>query len=46
LTGDTPPEHRLTWAIDDQARTDLETALFGMSSTLLIVSTGARTGLA
>jgi transposase len=29
LTGDTPPEHRLTWTIDDQARTDLETEIFG-----------------
>lgn len=29
LTGDTPPEHRLSWSIDDQARTDLETEVFG-----------------
>jgi transposase len=29
LTGDTPPEHRLTFHIDDQARTDLETEIFG-----------------
>ena len=29
LTGDTPPEHRLTWTIDDQARTELETEIFG-----------------
>jgi len=29
LTGDTPPEHRLTWTIDDQARTDLEEEIFG-----------------
>ncbi|HSZ29889.1 MAG TPA: IS1634 family transposase [Pseudonocardiaceae bacterium] len=29
LTGDTPPEHRLTFHIDDQARTDLETEVFG-----------------
>jgi len=29
LTGDTPPEHRLTFHIDDQARAELETELFG-----------------
>lgn len=29
LTGDTPPEHRLTFHIDDQARTDLEAEVFG-----------------
>jgi transposase len=29
LTGDTPPEHRLTFHVDDQARTDLETEVFG-----------------
>ena len=29
LTGDTPPEHRLTFHIDDQARAGLETELFG-----------------
>jgi transposase len=29
LTGDTPPEHQLTFHIDDQARTDLETEVFG-----------------
>ncbi|MGH3702509.1 MAG: IS1634 family transposase [Pseudonocardiaceae bacterium] len=29
LTGDTPPEHRLTWTIDDHARTDLEEEIFG-----------------
>lgn len=29
LTGDTPPEHRLTFHLDDQARTDLETEVFG-----------------
>ena len=29
LTGDTPAEHRLSFDIDDQARTDLETEVFG-----------------
>jgi transposase len=29
LTGDTPPEHRLTFAIDEQARTSLEAEVFG-----------------
>jgi len=29
LTGDTPPEHRLTWTIDDHARTGLEAEVFG-----------------
>ncbi|MDQ2789088.1 MAG: transposase, partial [Actinomycetota bacterium] len=29
LTGATPPEHRLTVHIDDQARADLETEVFG-----------------
>jgi transposase len=29
LAGDTPPEHRLTFHIDDQARAELETELFG-----------------
>ncbi|MCA1681695.1 MAG: IS1634 family transposase [Actinobacteria bacterium] len=29
LTGDTPPEHRLTWAIDEAARTDLQEEVFG-----------------
>jgi transposase len=29
LTGHTPSEHRLSWAIDHQARTDLETEIFG-----------------
>jgi transposase len=29
LTGDTPAEHRLTFDIDDQARTDLEAEVFG-----------------
>jgi transposase len=29
LTGESPPEHRLTWAIDDQARIDLEEEVFG-----------------
>lgn len=29
LTGDTAAEHRLTWTIDDQARTDLEEEIFG-----------------
>jgi transposase len=29
LTGDTPTAHRLTWAIDDTARTALETEIFG-----------------
>jgi transposase len=29
LTGDTPPEHRLSWTTDDQARTDLEQEVFG-----------------
>ena len=29
LTGDTPPEHRLTFHLDDQARTDLEAEIFG-----------------
>lgn len=29
LTGHTPPQHRLTWTIDEQARTDLETEVFG-----------------
>jgi transposase len=29
LTGDTPPEHRLTWSIDDTARRDLEAEVFG-----------------
>ena len=29
LTGDTPPEHRLTFHIDDQARAELETEQFG-----------------
>ena len=29
LTGDTPPEHRLTWRIDHTARRDLEDEVFG-----------------
>jgi transposase len=29
LTGDTPAEHRLTFDIDDQARTELEAEVFG-----------------
>jgi transposase len=29
LTGQNPPEHRLTWTIDKQARTDLEAEVFG-----------------
>ena len=29
LSGDTPAEHRLSFDIDDQARTDLETEVFG-----------------
>ena len=29
LTGDTPPEHRLTWRIDDTARAELEAEVFG-----------------
>jgi transposase len=29
LTGDTPPEHRLTWNIDDTARAELEAEVFG-----------------
>ena len=29
LTGDTPPEHRLSFHIDDQARAELETQQFG-----------------
>ena len=29
LTGDTPPEHRLSFHIDDQARAELETEQFG-----------------
>lgn len=29
LTGDTPPEHRLTWSTDDTARRDLEAEVFG-----------------
>ena len=29
LTGDTPAEHRLSFDIDDQARTELETEVFG-----------------
>ena len=29
LTGDTPPEHRLTWRIDDTARRGLEDEVFG-----------------
>jgi hypothetical protein len=29
LTGDSPPEHRLTWSIDDTARRDLEDEVFG-----------------
>ncbi|MGH3825792.1 MAG: IS1634 family transposase [Pseudonocardiaceae bacterium] len=29
LTGDTPPEHRLTFSINDQAHAELETELFG-----------------
>jgi transposase len=29
LTGDTPPEHRLTWRIDERARRDLEDEVFG-----------------
>lgn len=29
LTGDTPPEHRLTWSIDDTARAELEDEVFG-----------------
>ncbi|MGH3922142.1 MAG: IS1634 family transposase [Pseudonocardiaceae bacterium] len=29
LTGDTPPEHRLTFHTNDQARAELETELFG-----------------
>ena len=29
LTGDTPPEHRLTWRIDHTARADLEAEVFG-----------------
>jgi transposase len=29
LTGDTPPEHRLTWSIDAAARKQLETQTFG-----------------
>jgi transposase len=29
LTGQNPPEHRLTWTIDEQARTDLEAEVFG-----------------
>jgi hypothetical protein len=29
LTGDTPADHRLTWHIDNTARADLETEIFG-----------------
>ncbi|MCA1682100.1 MAG: IS1634 family transposase [Actinobacteria bacterium] len=29
LTGDTPPTHRLSWTINDHARTDLEQEVFG-----------------
>jgi transposase len=29
LTGTNPPTHRLTWTIDEQARTDLEDEVFG-----------------
>lgn len=29
LTGNTPPEHRLTWSIDTRARTQLENEVFG-----------------
>jgi transposase len=29
LTGTNPPQHRLTWTIDEQARTDLEDEVFG-----------------
>jgi len=29
LTGESPPEHRLTWAIDDPARIGLEEEVFG-----------------
>ncbi|MCA1682103.1 MAG: IS1634 family transposase [Actinobacteria bacterium] len=29
LIGHTPPEHRLSWTLDDQARTDLEEEVFG-----------------
>ena len=29
LTGDAPPEHRLTWTIDENARTALEQEVFG-----------------
>jgi transposase len=29
LTGPNPPQHRLTWTIDKQARTDLEDEVFG-----------------
>jgi len=29
LTGTNPPAHRLTWTIDEQARTDLEDEVFG-----------------
>lgn len=29
LTGDTPPEHQLTWAIDEKARAQLEQEVFG-----------------
>ena len=29
LTGTNPPQHRLSWTIDEQARTDLENEIFG-----------------
>ncbi len=29
LTGDSPPEHRLSWAVDDDARAALEDEVFG-----------------
>jgi transposase len=29
LTGDTPPEHRLTWTLDHTARAELEAEVFG-----------------
>jgi transposase len=38
LTGDTPPEHRLTWSIDDTARRDLEDEVFGKR----VLITGGR----